>query len=217
MIALTEVVAGPSRQTTSTRVASVATTGVVGALTLLFAIAHITTWHRTGEPTGLAFAIQELVLVAFFVTRRRPLNVSRRPADWVAAMVGAYGVLLLRPHGHEVLGLGVLWLGVQLVAAIGVIACILRLGRSFGIVAANRGVCADGLYRFLRHPMYAFYLLGQVGYLLGALSLLNVGILVVALGGQLVRIAAEERVLRADETYRDYCEQVPYRLIPGIY
>lgn len=217
MIALTEVSGAPSRPTTSTRVASIATTSVVGALTFLFAIAHITKWHRTGEPTGLAFAIQELVLVGFFVTRRRPLDVSRRPADWVAAVFGAYGALLLRPHGHEVLGLGTLWLSVQLVAAIGAIACILRLGRSFGIVPANRGVCADGPYRLVRHPMYACYLLGQVGYVLGALSLANVGVIVVAVGGQLLRIAAEERVLRGDEIYRDYCKQVSYRLIPGVY
>jgi protein-S-isoprenylcysteine O-methyltransferase Ste14 len=217
MIALTEVAGESSRPTMRNRVASVATTSVVGALTLLFAIAHITKWYRTGELTGLAFAIQELFLVAFFVTRRRPLDVSHRPTDWVAAVLGAYGALLLRPYGHEVLGLGGVWLGVQVVAAIGAIACVLRLGRSFGIVAANRGVCAHGPYRFLRHPMYAFYLLGQVGYLLGALSLFNVGILVVAVGGQLVRIAAEERVLRGDETYRAYCEQVSYRLIPGLY
>lgn len=217
MITLAKVAGAPSRPTTSTRVASIATTSVVCALTLLFAMAHITKWHRTGEPTGLVFAIQELVLVAFFVTRRRPLDVSCRPSDWVAAVVGAYGVLLLRPYGHEVLGLGTLWLSVQLVGAIGAIACILRLGRSFGIVAANRGVCANGPYRFLRHPMYAFYLLGQVGYVLGAFSLFNVGIVVVAVSGQLLRIAAEERVLRGDETYRAYCQQVPYRLIPGLY
>ena len=201
----------------SARLASIATTSVVAGLTLLFAIAHITNWHRTGRPTGLAFAAQELVLVGFFVIRRRPLDVSRRPADWVAAMFGAYATLLLRPHGHEVLGLGDLWLGVQLVAAIGSIACIFRLGRSFGIVAANRGVCGHGPYRFVRHPMYAFYLLGQISYLLGALSLFNVGILVVAIGSQLLRIAAEERVLCGDETYRAYSRQVRYRLVPGLY
>lgn len=217
MIALTEVARESSHPTTSNRIASRATTVLLGTLTVLFAVAHISNWRRTGEPTGLAFAIQEVVLVAFFLTRRRPLDFSRRPADWVAAAVGAYGVLLLRPYGHEVLGLGGVWLGVQLVAAIGAIASIFRLGRSFGIVAANRGVRADGPYRFLRHPMYASYLIGQVGYLLGALSLFNVGVLVVAVGGQLVRIAAEERVLRGDATYRAYCRQVRYRLIPGVY
>ena len=217
MIALTEVSSAPSRPNMSTRLASTVTTSVVAALSLLFAIAHITNWHRTGRPTGLAFAAQELVLVAFFVIRRRPLDVSRRPADWVTAVLGAYGTLLLRPHGHEVLGLSGLWLCIQLVAAVGAIACILRLGRSFGIVAANRGVCAHGPYRFVRHPMYAFYLLGQVSYLLGALSVFNVSILVVAVGAQLLRVAAEERLLRGDVTYRAYCDQVRYRLIPGLY
>ena len=106
---------------------------MVGALTLLFAIAHITKWYRSGQPTGQAFAIQELVLVAFFVTPRRPLDVNRRPADWVAARK-ARSCSAAWSRG---IGAGGIWLGVQLVAAIGVIVCILRLGRSFGIVPAN--------------------------------------------------------------------------------
>ena len=150
MIALTEVSGGPGapqRSPRCTLLGSVATSSVVGALMLLFAVAHITNWYRTGEPTGVAFTTQELVLMACFMTRRRPFDVSRRPADWVAAAVGTYAVLLLRPHGHEVLDLGRLWLGLQVVATIGAIVCILRLGRSFGIVAANRGVSASGPYR----------------------------------------------------------------------
>jgi protein-S-isoprenylcysteine O-methyltransferase Ste14 len=217
MIALTEVSSAPSRRNMSTRLASIVTTSVLITLTLIFAIAHITNWHRTGRPTGLAFAAQELVLVGFYVIRRRPLDVSRRPTDWVTATLGAYATLLLRPHGHEVLGLGGLWLCIQLAAAVGAISCILRLGRSFGIVAANRGVCAHGQYRFVRHPMYAFFLVGQISYLLGAVSVFNIGVLVVAVGAQLLRIAAEERVLRGDVAYRAYCDQVRYRLIPGLY
>src|ERR1700682_5194874 len=35
----------------------------------------------------------------------------------------------------------------------------LTLRRSFGIIAANRGVMTSGPYRVVRHPMYAAYLL----------------------------------------------------------
>ena len=151
------------------------------------------------------------------MTRRRPLEVNRRIGDWVPAVIGAYGALLLRPEGHAVLGLSGLWLGIQVVAAVGALLCILRLGRSFGIVAANRGVCASGPYRFVRHPMYACYLFGQIAYVLGAMSVYNVAILCFAVGGQLVRISAEERVLRRDESYQAYAQSVRHRLIPGLY
>src|SRR4051812_38821089 len=155
-------------------------TVALGALTLAFGMNHVSHFLRTGKPTGLVFAAQELVLVGVFLVRRRPLAVSRRPVDWVAALLGAYGVLLLRPTGAEVLGFGWLWLALQVAGALGAIVCIVRMGRSFGIVAANRGVRCDGPYAVVRHPMYAFYLVGQVGYLLGAFSLLNGVVLALA-------------------------------------
>jgi len=34
---------------------------------------------------------------------------------------------------------------------------------------------------------------------------------------QVLRIQAEERVLRADPSYRSFAEQVRYRLLPGVY
>ena len=74
---------------------------------------------------------------------------------------------------------------------------------------------SNGPYRFLRHSKYTCYMLGQIGYLLGTLSLYNVSIIAVAVGGQLVRIAAEERMLPGDEPIVPTCRQVSYRLIPA--
>ena len=47
----------------------------------------------------------------------------------------------------------------------------LTLRRSFGVVAANRGVKASGPYRLVRHPMYAGYALTHVGFLLAGPNL----------------------------------------------
>jgi protein-S-isoprenylcysteine O-methyltransferase Ste14 len=199
------------------RLASLGATVVLASLSLLFGLAHVAHWRTTGEPTGLVFALQELVLVAVFVVRRRPLATSDRARDWVMAVVGAYAGLLLRPTGQVVGGLGNVWMGLQLLGTVGAVACITRLGRSFGVVAANRGVRCDGPYRLMRHPMYASYLLGQVGYLLGSFSAVNLAVVVGAFAGQVFRMGAEERVLRRDEAYRRYCERVPHRLIPGVY
>ena len=88
---------------------------------------------------------------------------------------------------------------------------------SFGLVAANRGVKTSGLYRLVRHPVYAGYVLSDCGYVFENPSLRNVALLAVGTIGQLVRITEEERLLAGDHTYRDYCGRVRYRLIPYVY
>ena len=91
------------------------------------------------------------------------------------------------------------------------------LGRSFGIVAANRGVKVQGPYRVVRHPMYAGYTIIHVGFLLAFPSVLNLALYSSELAIQIARLFREERVLRQDETYREYSARVRYRLIPKIF
>ena len=49
-----------------------------------------------------------------------------------------------------------------MVSAIGLAVVIvgkMTLGRSFGVVPANRGVVVGGPYRLVRHPIYTGYLI----------------------------------------------------------
>ena len=91
------------------------------------------------------------------------------------------------------------------------------LGRSFGIVAANRGLKVGGPYRIVRHPIYAAYLVGWAGYALASPTLRNMVVLGVSILFQLLRISSEEALLSRNEAYLDYADRVPYRLVPGIY
>ena len=93
----------------------------------------------------------------------------------------------------------------------------LALGRSFGCVAANRGLKFAGPYRFVRHPMYLGYLLTHVGFLVVNASAWNVATYVICYGLQVPRLLAEERWLGRDERYRKYARVVRFRLIPGIF
>ena len=45
-----------------------------------------------------------------------------------------------------------------------VIAGKLSLGRSFGLMPANRGIVSTGLYRLVRHPIYLGYLITHVAF-----------------------------------------------------
>ena len=91
------------------------------------------------------------------------------------------------------------------------------LRRSFGVVPANRGVKVGGPYRFVRHPMYAGYLMTQVGFLLAHPTLWNASIYAATFAFQPGRILAEERLLSRDTGYREFAALVPSRLVPGIF
>ena len=91
------------------------------------------------------------------------------------------------------------------------------LGRSFGIEAANRGIQTHGLYRFVRHPIYAAYLPLIGGYLLAYPSVWNALLVGCWLVCQVARIQREEAVLGQDEQYQAYAERVRWRLIPGAW
>jgi len=91
------------------------------------------------------------------------------------------------------------------------------LGRSFGIVAANRGVKVSGPYRIVRHPIYAGYTLTHIGFLLLFPCWQNLIIYTITLGLQIVRIMKEERVLSEDPAYRALMQTTRYRLMPGVF
>ena len=91
------------------------------------------------------------------------------------------------------------------------------LRRSFGIVAANRGVQREGPYRALRHPIYFGYLITQAGFLSISYSGWNVLIYTACWLAMVLRIRAEEAVLAEDEAYREYRRHVRYRLLPAIW
>ncbi|WP_175819549.1 isoprenylcysteine carboxylmethyltransferase family protein [Burkholderia sp. BCC0419] len=93
----------------------------------------------------------------------------------------------------------------------------LSLGRSFGLLPANRGVVSTGAYRFMRHPIYAGYLLSEIGFLLANFSTRNALTIGVWMLLQIGRIRMEERVLSEDADYRAYKTKVRYRLIPGVF
>lgn len=162
-----------------------------------------------------AVLIAEATTLVFLLIRRPTEGISARLTDWLVAVVGTCAPLLLRPVTPPIdadIGLLLILLGTGLA-----VVAKLILRRSFGIVAANRGVKVGGLYGLVRHPMYASYMVAHIGTLLLLPSLWNVGIYAVAWTALLFRIAAEERLLRQDPDYEAYCRRVRYRLIPGVY
>ena len=91
------------------------------------------------------------------------------------------------------------------------------LGRSFGLMPANRGIVSSGIYRVVRHPIYAGYLVTHAAFLAAHPAPLNLLLLVVSDVCLLVRAAFEERTLTLDPAYRSYMGEVRWRVVPGLF
>jgi protein-S-isoprenylcysteine O-methyltransferase Ste14 len=157
-------------------------------------------------------------LVVLFILLRRPTDtISRNREDWLVGLMGTlFPLLAIPPQGSPVfpihIGEGLMVAGFLLQ-----LSAKLTLRRSFGVVAANRGVKASGPYRLVRHPMYAGYTLTQIGFLLSGPALWNFAIYGLTLFIACRRIIAEERVLGEDEAYQALVQKVRYRLLPGVF
>lgn len=192
-------------------------TSGLAALWISFAVANLQAWRTSDHPVGLGAMTMELVVAGVYVGRRQAVAVSHSPLAWFAAGLGAFGLLAARPAYHPVGGQGTLFLCLQLIGAVAATGSLLTLGRSFGVVAANRGIETRGPYRIVRHPVYSSYLVGMAGYLLENPSLRNTILFGTVIFFQLLRIRAEEACLGADPQYTAYRSRVRYRLVPFVY
>ena len=108
-------------------------------------------------------------------------------------------------------------LAVQLFGLAICVTSFLTLGRSFGFVAADRGLVRRGPYAVVRHPIYASYLFLQFGYVLQSISVRNALVMVFASGCNVGRAVVEDRLLATNELYEPYRRQVRWRLLPGVW
>jgi protein-S-isoprenylcysteine O-methyltransferase Ste14 len=189
--------------------------GAVGAA--YFARASLRFYLQTHSLIGGAFVVEQAWFVIAFLIRRAPRTSAARPWPWLLAAAGTFGGLLLRPSGSHCRWGVDAGLALQLIGLVIAVTALIALGRSFGFVAADRGLVARGPYAVVRHPVYAAYILIQTGYLLQSVSVRNVVVLLLATACNIGRAIAEERVLATGGDYKSYRLKVPYRLIPGLW
>lgn len=171
----------------------------------------------TGALPPLLLLASEGVVVLFILLRRRTSDISRRGSDWAVGLAGTLLPLMaIAPQGAPLLPIQIC--GTIMLAGFALqLAAKLTLRRSFGVVAANRGVKASGPYRLVRHPMYAGYALTHIGFLLAGATAVNLIVYGATLTLAVTRILAEERVLREDPAYRAFAAKVRYRLVPFVF
>lgn len=187
----------------------------------LFARLAVSVIHAVGRgATWLNFVqlAAEGLVVVLIVLRRPAREVSLNPVDWALAVGATAGPLLIQPAPL------VAPLGPPVLAALFMVGGLvlqiwgkLTLRRSFGVAPANRGLTVSGPYRLVRHPIYAAYLIGQIGFLLLNPTVWNLSVYAISLGLQILRIQAEERLLAHDPGFAAFRGAVRFRLAPGLW
>lgn len=161
--------------------------------------------------------ITETMMVFLVLFRRPAKDLSLRISDWGLAFSATCLSLLARPHAGD----SHLWDSFAVLLTIAGLCTQLiskmTLGRRFGIVAANRGICSAGPYRLVRHPIYMGYVMLHSGFFLLNPSLWNLAVFAALYSVKIPRILAEERLLSRDPEYQTYMTKVRYRLIPLVF
>ncbi len=182
-----------------------------------FVLSLIQSLLQGGGAVSLGLLLVNTLFMVLFLTRRDSHETTNRPLDWFAAGLTVMVSLTLRPAPAAVHALIVASLALQMTGIAAMFFSLACLGRSFGIVAANRSVKCGGAYRVVRHPLYASELVFYFGFLLGNPGVYNGLAVLFILAGQMLRITAEERLLSRDSRYTAYMNEVRHRLIPGVY
>lgn len=171
----------------------------------------------TGRITGLLLLASEALVVILTVFRRASATVDRSWRARVLTTLSMLGPPAVHPAAVPALAPEVATVVISICGLLIVIAGKLSLGRSFGLMPANRGVVSTGVYRYVRHPIYLGYLLTHVAFVAANPSGWNVAVLVVSDIALLARAVREEVTLCRDEAYREYREVVRWRVLPGVF
>jgi len=170
--------------------------------------------------TDWIYVLQHLIVLGIALTRPSP-----KLWDYSIASSVAVGVAYIYPYAQVIylrLSPGYVaapTAGLVLVSLAAVLSLVslLVIGRFFGVRPALRGLVTNGPYKFVRHPIYLSYIIGDIGYNLQEWNFVTLLLVLVGWGSLVYRINAEERILSQHAEWKTYVASVRYRVVPGIW
>ena len=190
---------------------------VVGSLFTMLSINLLADFSRTGRVTGLLLLVSESLVVVLTIVRRRTQIVDRSASAAIMTALSLVGPALLRANDAAALVPDAI---TAMLAGVGLFIVVvgkITLGRSFGVVPANRGVVVRGPYTFVRHPIYTGYLITHLMFLVAHPTPWNAAVILVSDVALILRALMEERILSGDVEYQSYCRRVGWHLVPGVF
>lgn len=177
----------------------------------------VRSWDYLPAPVAILLVIGECLTVAIYLAARPAREAGFGPIALLSTFCATYYfAFIVLDQGNPIVPLAL----AVVFQAFGIALQIWAkwsLGRSFGMLPANRGIVTRGPYQWLRHPIYSPYFVGHVGFMLANWSTRNLLLFASLYFFQCIRVSEEEKVLRRDPAYRAYCQRVPWRLIPGVF
>lgn len=174
-------------------------------------------FFATGRVAGLILVVSELLVVVMTLFRRPAASVDRGLRARVLTTLSMLGPPLVRPAAVMALAPQLLTAVISVTGLLIVIGGKLSLGRSFGLIPANRGIISSGLYRIVRHPIYMGYIVTHVAFVIANPSAWNIVLLIAADTALMARAVCEEATLAQDPAYRSYQTKVRWRVCPGVF
>lgn len=187
----------------------------LAAFYLYFDYRLLTDFIHTHRISSALLVIFETAIVFFSLTRPLPEKTNTSLYDWFIALAGTTIIILLRPAAQ--VEDNIILLVVQLLGMMLSLTGLFSLNKSWGLVAANRGIRSSGMYRFVRHPIYAGYFISFGCFVAQNMTAYNVFILTFFVALEILRIHAEEDLLSQDAAYIAYKKSTRWRVIPFIY
>lgn len=92
----------------------------------------------------------------------------------------------------------------------------INLGRNIGILPAQRQLVFKGPYSYVRHPIHTGMILFFISFLLKNYSTFNLFMVSSGIIFFILKSFIEEKFLKQDVSYLEYCNQVKWKWIPGL-
>ncbi len=164
---------------------------------------------------ALLIIINLAVFSATMLLRQAPKRVTLNPLYWLLALAVTYWPFLM--NGFYEPGIRIMpeliTLFMVIIGLVVTILARLSLGRNIGLVPAERRIVCNGLYAYIRHPIYAGMALSILGWTLADFSFPNMVLNLSWVGLMAVLALAEECFLRQSEAYRAYLGKVSWRWV----
>ncbi|MCY1022110.1 methyltransferase family protein [Pyxidicoccus sp. MSG2] len=158
-------------------------------------------------------------IISFYaLVRDVPRRVTLNPFNWALGALSSFWGMVITLYSSGGVAVAPSW--VISTVSIGSLLVIsfarLSLGRSFGVVPAERKLVNRGAYRLVRHPIYTASALTMVPVLLSSWGLMQLLLVVTGVALMVWRAIEEERFLKQSPEYCAYAAEVRYRFIPGL-
>lgn len=182
---------------------------------ILFSTSNLILLINQFKISVLLNLIFNLIIVTAYIIRRPAIKTSFSKFDILVSVLGtSSGVFFIgSPYQHETLILQVM----QILGLLISLSGLLFLRKSFGVIPADRGIVTNGIYRFIRHPIYAGYFLSFSGFLIQNYTMWNLGIFTCFIILETTRLLREEKLLKQNPEYLQYTQKTRWRILPYVW